>query len=204
MRVPFILLFASSALAAWLYALAGNQLSDPVLLALLSAIAAFVLVVLSALRTTGGAKAPIPESRPLPRRAPPGKPILVDGSNVMHWNGETPQIATLQEVIGRLKAQGYAPGVVFDANAGYKIGDRYMGDRPFAKALGLPKDSVLVVPKGTPADPYLLDTARRLGATIVTNDRYRDWVETYPEVAGPGLLRRGGYRDGHLWLETGS
>ena len=127
--------------------------------------------------------------------------ILIDGSNVMHWKDGTPQIATVREVVTLLVAQGWQPGVVFDANAGYKIGDRYQDDRAMAALLGLPVDRVLVVPKGNQADPTLLAAARDLGAPIVTNDRYRDWAETYPEVLTQGLLRRGGYRDGKVWLD---
>jgi hypothetical protein len=132
---------------------------------------------------------------------PLGRPLVVDGSNVMHWKDEAPQIATLREVIALLQQRGYAPGLVFDANAGYKLTGRYMDDAPLARALGLPEDRVLVVPKGSPADPVILTAARDLGAPVLTNDRFRDWVETYPEVTRPGHLLRGGYRNGALWLE---
>ena len=40
-----------------------------------------------------------------------------------------------------------------------------------------------------------------MDAPIVTNDRYRDWAGEYPEIAEPGRLIRGGYRDGVLWLD---
>jgi hypothetical protein len=136
------------------------------------------------------------------RRAPPNW-IVVDGSNVMHWKDGTPQIETVREVLDRLTALGFSPGVVFDANAGYKIAGRYRHDHAFGKLLGLPESRVLVVAKGTPADPILLAAARDLGARIVTNDRYRDWAETHPEVREAGHLIRGGYRDGALWLEVG-
>ena len=74
-------------------------------------------------------------------------------------------------------------------------------DAEMAAHLGLPIDQVLVVPKGTPADLVLLATDRDLGAPIVTNDRYRDWAEAHPEVKTPGLLIRGGYQNGQLWLD---
>lgn len=129
--------------------------------------------------------------------------VLVDGSNVMHWRDGTPQIAPVREVVDRLKALGLSPLVMFDANAGYKISGRYKHDYAFGQMLGLPESRVFVVDKGTPADPALLAAARDLGGRIVTNDRYRDWVETHPELAEPGHLIRGGYRDGALWLEIG-
>jgi hypothetical protein len=90
-----------------------------------------------------------------------------------------------------LKSRGFAPGVVFDANAGWKLFGRYVNEEEFGRQLGLPTDQVLVVPKGTQADPYILATARKFNARIVTNDRYRDWVDDHPEVTRPGFLIRG-------------
>ena len=133
-----------------------------------------------------------------PRVAP--KWVVVDGSNVMHWQDGVPQIATVRAVVEKLKAEGYTPGVVFDANAGYKLVGKYKHDGALGKMLGLPADRVMVVPKGTPADPMILESARSLGARVVSNDRYRDWAETHPEVTTPGHVIAGGYRDGQLWL----
>lgn len=127
--------------------------------------------------------------------------ILVDGSNVMHWQDGVVGLAPLAEVIARLKAIGYVPGVIFDANAGWKLQGYYMHDQGFARLLGLEARQVLVVPKGTQADTYLLETAREFGAKIVTNDRFRDWAEAHPEVLEPGFLIRGGMRDGKVWLQ---
>lgn len=127
--------------------------------------------------------------------------LLIDGSNVLYWKDNTPQIATLREVIARVTTLGYLPGVVFDANAGYLISGKYQHDKALGDLLGLPEDRVMVVQKGEPADPVLLAAARDLGARIVTNDRYRDWAETNPEVRNPGFLIQGSYRDGTLWLD---
>ncbi|MFT7596251.1 MAG: hypothetical protein ACI8R4_003586 [Paracoccaceae bacterium] len=129
------------------------------------------------------------------------KRLVLDGSNILHWKDGTPQIETLREVIRHISTLGFTPGVVFDANAGYLISDKYLHDTGFSMVLGLPAECVMVVPKGSPADPTILDAARKLGAQVVTNDRFRDWAENYPEVADPGFLIRGGYRSGRLWLE---
>ena len=128
--------------------------------------------------------------------------VILDGSNVMYWRDATPQIETLQEVILELRTAGYTPGVVFDANAGYLLSGKYQHDGALAKSLGLPEERVMVVPKGSPADPAILAAAVDLGAQVVTNDRYRDWVEQHPEVAEPGYLIRGGYKAGKLWLDV--
>lgn len=127
--------------------------------------------------------------------------MLVDGSNVMHWEDNTPHLEPIQRVVADLRAKGFDPGVVFDANAGWKLFGRYLGERELAQLLDLPQDQVLVVPKGSPADPWLLTTAREFGARIVTNDRYRDWAADHPEVAEPGFLIHGGLTEGRVWLE---
>lgn len=181
MTPPLILLGLSlSALAA---ALALPGLSDLLLLAVPCTLASLWLLLRAALG----------RDRP--------KWIVVDGSNVLHWNGNVPQIDTLREVLGHLVDQGYTPGVVFDANAGYLIADRYLNDRALARLLGLPAERVMVVDKGTPADPTVLAAARDLGARIVSNDRYRDWADQHPELADPHLLIRGEYRNGALWMD---
>jgi Zc3h12a-like Ribonuclease NYN domain len=150
--------------------------------------------------------APAPEHRqvrddpPTFRKEDAPNWIIVDGSNVLYWRDNTPQLETLRDVLRHLREQGYSPGVVFDASAGYRVSDRYQDDADWGAMLGLPIDRVVVVHKGTVADLTVLAAARDLGARIVTNDRYRDWADQHPEVREPGHLIRGGYRDGALWL----
>ncbi|MBY0350058.1 hypothetical protein [Tabrizicola sp.] len=126
--------------------------------------------------------------------------VLVDGSNVIHWLDNTPQLAPLLQVVQDLSRRGLRPGVVFDANVGYKLTGKFMAERDLSRMLSLPRDQILVVPKGTQADPFLLETARDLNARIVTNDRYRDWSDLYPDVARPERLIRGEMRDGKVKL----
>lgn len=117
--------------------------------------------------------------------------VLIDGSNVMHWQDNTPSLEAVRKVVDQVRDLGYVPGVVFDANAGWKLFGRYLHDQEFAKMLGVEARQVLVVAKGTQADPFLLQTAREFGARIVTNDRFRDWAQAHPEVQTPGFLIRG-------------
>lgn len=137
------------------------------------------------------------KARPRRRRVE----VLVDGSNVMHWQDNAPQLASLQLVVSELTAKGYTPGVIFDANAGYKLFGQYRDDFYMARCLGLPAEQVLVVPKGQPADRFLLELSRRRQAPIVTRDRYRDWAEAFPEVDEPGRLIQGGFREGRPWID---
>jgi hypothetical protein len=126
--------------------------------------------------------------------------VVVDGSNVMHWKGKGPDLSAVQEVIKELKRRGHTPGVIFDANAGYKLLGRYSHDGEMARMLHLPPKQAMVVDKGAVADQWILAAARELGARIVTNDRFRDWAETHPEVVEPGFLIRGEFRNGKVWL----
>ena len=186
MIVPFLLLLVS--LAGVAVALTQPGWSDLLRVAAPSALASLYLM----LRALGGRS----------KSTGDAGQVILDGSNVMHWRDGKPEIATLREVLDHAQAKGFTPGVVFDANAGYLLFERYVDDRAFAKALGLRADRVLVVPKGEPADPTILAAARDLGARIISNDRFRDWRTEFPELAMPGYLIRGGYRDGALWLDV--
>lgn len=181
-------------------------IGDVIMIAAPSAIASLYLLLRAGLLSKPGTQPHLNPARQLRGRRPtrttkPRRQVIVDGSNVMHWQDNTPQLATLKAVIEHLMQQGLTPGVVFDANAGYKISDQYYHHDAFARMLGLPADQVLVVPKGTPADAYLLEAARLFQAPVVSNDRFRDWQEEFPEVALPGHVIRGGFRDGAMWLE---
>ncbi len=211
MSVPIVLLILSGLAAgvSWL-----QDKPDWLALAVLCVVASLVLILQAALRprdrsrndrfnrrdldrSFGG-----PPRRRVQRRKGPERLVVVDGSNVLHWKDNTPQIETLQEVLRLLEARGYTPGVVFDANAGYLIAGKYKHDYAFGKLLGLPHDRVLVVAKGQPADPIILAVAQDQAARVVSNDRYRDWAKDHPEVAEPAHFLRGGYRDGALWLDA--
>ncbi|MBE9636831.1 hypothetical protein IQ782_08290 [Salipiger pacificus] len=126
--------------------------------------------------------------------------IILDGSNVMYWRGDGAELAAVKDTLDSLAARGFLAGVIFDANVGYKLVGRYQGDAELAELLGLPRDRVMVVPKGVPADQIILRVARDQGARIVTNDRYRDWAEAHPEIGRTGHLVPGGYRAGKLWM----
>ncbi|QCO57143.1 hypothetical protein EOK75_15330 (plasmid) [Pseudorhodobacter turbinis] len=180
MIVPFIL-FVFSVLAmavTW-------GLPDFFLLAVLSAVASVVLLLLAWRKRLGQAH----------------KWAIIDGSNVMYWQGGAPKIEAVQEVVQDLIKRGYAPAVMFDANAGYLLADRYMHDEVLARQLSLPASRVFVVPKGVQADSFILTAAREKGARVVSNDRFRDWVDDFPEVALPDLLIKGNFRSGALWLD---
>jgi hypothetical protein len=129
--------------------------------------------------------------------------IVVDGSNVMYWDRETPSLDTVREVLRAVEAEGFVPLVWFDANAGHVVAGQYLRPEKLAKKLGLRQGQVLVAPKGTPADPLLLEEAARLDVRVVTNDRFRDWAGDHPMVQDPDRFVRGSVRDGVARLAYG-
>ena len=182
MSVPVFLLLLSltgSAVSVWAY---GPALSFPFLICALSVAAAAILLLLAALRTE-------PQF------------IVIDGSNVMHWKDRTPSMKTVQQVVLQVTEKGFVPVVWFDANVGYKIGDRYLGPYPLSQMLGISVRQVFVAPKGTPADPLILDDAKILAARVITNDRFRDWTDSYPQIKETGFLVHGQMRDDVVELE---
>ena len=126
--------------------------------------------------------------------------VIVDGSNVMYWKTGQPGIAAIRDVLERLDQAGLKAGVMFDANAGYLLTGQYEHNDAMARHLGLPEERVMVVPKGTSADGFILEAARDLNARIVTNDRFRDWFDDFPEIRDRSRLIPGEYRSGELTL----
>ncbi|WP_289042828.1 hypothetical protein [uncultured Aliiroseovarius sp.] len=147
----------------------------------------------SVAKKRGQIRPPAATRRRLIRAAAARKWVIIDGSNVMHWRDGDPSVQPLRDVSDNLAARGYSPHFFFDANAGYILADRYLHDQDFERMLNLRRGSVTVVPKGTIADSAILSTARRLNAVVVTNDRYRDWAEQFPEVTQQGFLLKGEY-----------
>jgi len=129
--------------------------------------------------------------------------IVIDGSNVMYWDGDRPSLMTVRAVLRAVEGEGFVPLVWFDANAGYLTQGGYLRPEQFSRMLGLRRSQVMVAPKGVPADPLLLAEAVRIGARVITNDRFRDWAEVHPSVREAGFLVGGGVRDGVVALRLG-
>lgn len=187
--MPFLFLLLIVSLGGVLAALTLPEWSDLLLIAGPSAVAALILLLTTWVR----------RSERTDQIAK--KWVILDGSNVMYWKDETPQIATVLEVTRDLSMRGFTPAVIFDASAGYRVSDRYLHDSELSSLLELPEARVMVVPKGTPADPFILAVARDHRARVVTNDKYRDWAGEFPQVRNPGFLIKGGFRAGKLWLD---
>lgn len=105
------------------------------------------------------------------------KTVIVDGSNVAHSSeGEKPLLANIRVVRDKLIEEGYEPLVLADAALRHQIDDG-------AGFEALVEDGTIKqAPAGTDADYFILSFARELDANIVSNDRFKDRVDAFPEV----------------------
>lgn len=134
---------------------------------------------------------PPPPSEPaLP--AEDRRDIAIDGTNVLYWDGEVAELASLRLVINALLKRKYAPVVFLDASSRHHLKDKNLTKRGFAEALGLPQSRVMVCPAGTEADAFLLQYARDHKLPVVSNDQFRDRAQ----IAGKLRLVRGIFANG--------
>lgn len=112
------------------------------------------------------------------------KPIvLVDGSNVAHsTEGEKAQLVNILAVREKMAEEGFEPVVVVDAALRHQIDDRKGYEQLVESGV------VRQAPAGTDADYFILSFARELDARIVSNDRFRDRLDAFPD-AGDRLIR---------------
>ena len=106
------------------------------------------------------------------------RPIaLIDASNVAHsTEGGAARLANILAVRDKLAEEGYAPVIVADAALRHQI------DQPDAYERLVDDGTIRQAPAGTDADYFLLAFARELGASVVSNDRFRDRLDTFPEA----------------------
>ena len=200
MQTPSRLLFLCFAAMIYCMPGPGEAAGSLFLLSSVTALAALLIWM----RAAFAARLP-KRRRRRPRRAQ--RPVqqrrwvVIDGSNVMFWEDETPSLSSVTAVVGEVRRAGLTPLVWFDANAGYKLADRYMNPRDLSRAIGVSAKQVRVAPKGSPADPLLLDDAAKLESGVVSNDRYRDWVTRFPEVIRPEVMVRGRVEGGMALLD---
>jgi hypothetical protein len=106
-----------------------------------------------------------------------GKTAIVDGSNVAHsGEGGEAKLANIRLVCDRLRDQGYEPIVVVDAALRHQIDERDDYESM------VDDGSIRQAPAGTDADYFILSFARELDASVVSNDRFKDRLEAFPEA----------------------
>ena len=102
---------------------------------------------------------------------------LIDASNVAHSSeGDAARLANIIAVRDKLVEQGFEPVIVADAALRHQIDDQAAYERL------VDDGTVRQAPAGTDADYFLLSFARELDAQVVSNDRFRDRVQQFPEA----------------------
>jgi hypothetical protein len=105
------------------------------------------------------------------------KVAIVDGSNVAHaTEGGTARLDNITLICDKLAEQGYDPVVVVDAALRHQIDD----NRRYEELVEAGR--IRQAPAGTDADYFILSFARELDADVVSNDRFKDRVDAFPEA----------------------
>ena len=103
--------------------------------------------------------------------------VIIDGSNVAHSSeGEKAQLENIRVVRDKLLGEGYEPVIVADAALRHQI-----DDEPAFEEM-VESGEIRQAPAGTDADYFILSFARELDASVVSNDRFKDRREAFPEV----------------------
>jgi hypothetical protein len=105
------------------------------------------------------------------------KVVIIDGSNVAHsTEGDSARLDNIRVVSAKLTEEGYEPVVVVDAALRHQIDDK-------AGYEAMVEDGrIRQAPAGTDADYFILSFARELNASVVSNDRFKDRLEAFPEA----------------------
>ena len=105
------------------------------------------------------------------------KVVIVDGSNVAHSSeGDHARLQNIRLVVEKLREEGCAPVVVVDAALRHQIDD----GRGYEQLVE--SGEIKQAPAGTDADYFILTFARELEASVVSNDRFKDRLEAFPEA----------------------
>ena len=102
--------------------------------------------------------------------------VLVDASNVAHaTEGGEARLSNIDLVQQKLRDKGFEPLIVADAALRHQIDDKRAYERLITDGV------VHQAPAGTDADYFILSFAREMDARILTNDRFRDRAEQFPQ-----------------------
>ena len=103
--------------------------------------------------------------------------VIVDGSNVAHsTEGDRARLENIRIVSAKLTEEGYEPVVVVDAALRHQIDDATGYEQMVENG------RIRQAPAGTDADYFILSFARELDAAVVSNDRYRNRLDAFPEA----------------------
>jgi hypothetical protein len=105
------------------------------------------------------------------------KVAIIDGSNVAHsTEGDHVRLQNIRLVSEKLVEEGYEPVIVVDAALRHQIDDKAAFEQMVEDG------TIRQAPAGTDADYFILSFARELDAVVVSNDRFKDRLEAFPEA----------------------
>jgi Zc3h12a-like Ribonuclease NYN domain len=110
--------------------------------------------------------------------------VIIDGANVAYEErsaGGKPKLSNLLKVRRELEERGLEAVILVDASLKYDIDDQTQLETLIRS------QQVRQVPAGTDADYFIIQLADQFDARVVTNDRYRDYLEQYPWITGRRL-----------------
>lgn len=103
--------------------------------------------------------------------------VIVDGSNVAHSSeGDKARLENILVIRDHLRDGGFEPIIVADAALRHQIDDGHAFEELVEAG------EIKQAPAGTDADYFILSFARELDANIVSNDRFKDRLQAFPEV----------------------
>lgn len=133
---------------------------------------------------------------------------LLDGSNILCLEKDTRGMSldVLCSITDYLKEQGANYHVYFDATAPHRLRENNKADLGrFDLLIKNDPRHIEIIPARTRADSYLLEEAHRNPmAIILTNDKYEDYFERYPDVLNDWKRRIQPMKimlDGSIWFE---
>jgi Zc3h12a-like Ribonuclease NYN domain len=108
-----------------------------------------------------------------------GEVVIIDGANVAYEErsaGGKPKLSNLLKVRRELEERGLEAVILVDASLKYDIDDQSQLETLIRS------QQVRQVPAGTDADYFIIQLADQFNARVVTNDRYKDYLEQFPWI----------------------
>lgn len=102
---------------------------------------------------------------------------IVDGSNVAYsTERKQPRLKNILLMCDKLQEDGLEPIIVVDAALRHQIDQEQQYEEMVQRG------SIRQAPAGTDADFFIVSFARELDASVVSNDRFRDHSNAFPEL----------------------
>src|SRR5689334_2588675 len=105
--------------------------------------------------------------------------VVIDGANVAYEErsaGGKPKLSNLLNVRSELEERGFEAVIIVDASLKYDIDDQSQLETL------IQSQQVRQVPAGTDADYFIIQFSEEFNARVVTNDRYKDYLDEYPWI----------------------